>query len=159
MPREDRRQENRRDERPRRITFRLFYDHGVGLGALLTAALDVGRLPADRPWEEQAVRDLLIGRRPSAAVSVMEGPRGCAYWCGLGASAPVVVRAWRYFLQFSLFPQETAVFLPVPTPGARRWIRAERAWRRRPEGADLAAREAIRYVQFWHQAHLSVWPD
>lgn len=140
-----------------RPVFRLFYDEGAGLGAALTAALDVGRFPEDLPWDEVAVRDLLQTLCPGSGIFSLRGRRGVAYWCGLGPDAPVIVRAWRQFLAFSPRPQDSVVFLPVSVPRTRRWRRAERAWRERAE-VDRAAKEAVGHVELWHQARLSVWP-
>jgi hypothetical protein len=141
---------------------RLFYDHGAGLGALLAASLDVGRLPDDRGWREDEILPVLalpLRDRQEPAVRAVTGPRGRAYWVGLGRNAPVVVRAWRQFLEFSSFPQEAVCFLAVPLPSCRSWKAAERAWLFDRRVLRRTAREAIKYVQLWHQSRLSVWPE
>ncbi|MBX6394964.1 MAG: hypothetical protein IRY98_04430 [Alicyclobacillaceae bacterium] len=99
---------------------------------------------------------LLDRQRP--AVRAVSGPRGQAFWIGLGRNAPVVVRAWRQFLAFSSLPQEAVCFLAVPLPSSRSWKAAERAWLRDRRVPRRTAREALHYVQLWHQSRLSVWP-
>lgn len=101
----------------------IYYDAGDGKGALLTAALGHGVLPADRLPHEEEIVHLLDDRYrgvQTGRVCRLSDSHPTVLWCGLGYSVPYVIRAWRHFLHFYRIDQQQIEFIECPRLASRR---------------------------------------